>query len=166
MLEIGAVLIGKLNAMLFVVGTFLMCINAFATWGQHFTFLAIFVAGFVLLVAGSIRSMASGPFSVIWLLGASNLSFWGSYGIWVSLHTILLGYWAGKFPEEGAVAEIAGTMALWLLFLLIFIIYELTILLRNIISNRQRTLCFILLIPSLAQIPLTMRFAWNAVQGA
>jgi hypothetical protein len=68
--------------------------------------------------------------------------------------------------EEGSVANIAGISAFWFAFLLIFLIYEGIILLRAILSNRQRTLALVVLAAVLAQVPLTLKFIWDALQGA
>jgi hypothetical protein len=59
----------------------------------------------------------------------------------------------------------AGTVAIWCIFMVVFLLYEGVVLFRAILANHQRMHALIYLFIVLAQIPTTLRFAYQAVQG-
>jgi len=164
--EIGILnMIGKTNAVLFAIGIFLLCAEGLVTFAMHWVFLVILAAGFAFLLVAAVRSRISGAFSVLWLLAASNLSFWGCYGVWFLKNSVFFEALGRKIPEVGAVTEIGGVFAIWLMFLTISVFYELIILMRHLVAKRQRSFSVILMIFVLAQIPTTMKFVWDALKG-
>jgi hypothetical protein len=157
--EIGIInMIGKTNTALFILGALLMCITGLSIRAMHFTFLVIHIAGFAILLIATTKSRDSGPFAALWLFVTSNLTFWSCWGLWLQRSALLFGSSDWRIPENG--------VAFWIIFLPVFVIYELVILVRLIISNRQRTLSLFVLIAVLAQIPLTLKFAWDIAQGS
>lgn len=154
---------GTARTVLFILGALLMCIPGMFTWTINRVSVVCLIIGFLILLAAMIMSRSLGPLSAVWLLVTSNLSFWCCYGFWLLRIKFFV---TGSVSEEGSVANIAGISAFWFAFLLIFLIYEGIILLRAILSNRQRTLALVVLAAVLAQVPLTLKFIWDALQGA
>lgn len=145
---------------LFALGALLMCIPGLFTSRMRWASIACLALGFIILLVAMIRSNNSSPLSALWLLVVSNLSFWGCYGLW----HVRLSFIDATSPTEG-VNIFAGTVAIWCIFLFVFLLYEGVVLLRAIFANHQRTLALISFAIVLAQIPTTLRFAYHAVQG-
>lgn len=137
-----------------------MCIPGVFTAGMRWASIASLTVGFIFELAAMGKSNKSSPESALLLLAASNLSFWGCFGLWhVRLHFI------DAMSPTGGVDVFAGTVAIWCIFMVIFLLYEGVILIRAIWANHQRMLALICLPLVLAQIPTTLRFAYQAVQG-
>jgi hypothetical protein len=93
------------------------------------------------------------------LLIASNVSFWLSYGLWL----IRLKF-AGPSPKSG-IEAFAGPVALWLILLLTFLLYEAVVFLRGLATNQERTTAAFGLVASVAQVLVTLRTVYGLVQG-
>jgi hypothetical protein len=149
----------KALAILFAVGALLMCVPGLLTEKMHWETITCLAIGFAIMIAATIKSRSFGPWSALWLLAASNLSFWSCYGLWhVRLRFI-------DGPSMTGIDPFAGTLALWCIFLFVFMLYECVILLWAIFMNRQRIPALVIMVAALAQIPLTLKFAWEMVQG-
>jgi hypothetical protein len=155
--------ISRTNRILFSVGAILMSVPGLMTYQLSWLSLSCLVVGFLILLLATVMSSKLGPHPALALLIVSNLSFWGCYALWFA--RIHLSADQSGFVEEGAVQGIGGTIAFWCIFLCVFFICEAVILCRAIFSNQQRRLAYLSVLFVLAQIPLTLRFAYEAVQG-
>jgi hypothetical protein len=143
----------------FVLGALLMCMPGLFTVEMKWAFAAFLVAGSVILIVATLKSGGSKPGTALTLLAASNISFWLSYGLWL----IRLKF-AGPSPKSG-IETFAGPVALWLILLLAFLLYEAVIFLRGLVTNQERTTAAIGLIAAIAQVLITIRVVYRMVQG-
>ncbi len=143
----------------FVLGALLMCVPGLFTVGMKWAFVAFLVAGSAILIVATVKSGGSKPGTALTLLIASNVSFWLSYALWL----IRLKF-AGPSPESG-IETFAGPVALWLILLLAFLLYEAVIFLRGLAATQERTTAAIGLIVAIAQVLVTIRVVYRMVQG-
>jgi hypothetical protein len=144
---------------LFVLGALLMCIPGLFTAGMRWAFVAFLLAGFVILVVATVKNGGSKPGTALTLLIASNVSFWLSYALWL----LRLKFW-GPSPKLG-IETFAGPVALWLILLLAFFLYEGVVFLRGLAANHERITAAIGLVAAIAQVLITIRVVYRMVQG-
>ena len=144
---------------LFIIGAALMCVPGLFTAEMRWAFVAFLVAGSVILIVATVKSGSSRPGIALTLLIASNASFWLSYGLWL----IRLKF-AGPSPKSG-IEAFAGPVALWLIVLLTFLLYEAVVFLWGIVANRERAMAAIGLVAAIAQVLVTIRVVYRMVQG-
>ena len=152
-------MMNRTSTILFVLGALLTSISGLFTQGLRVASLVVLLAGFISFIAAVIKSGGSQPQSALWLLIASNLSFWLCLGMW---HMRL----RFAVPSEKAGIDVfAGTLSAWLLILVLFSVYEAAIFSWGALSNRQRGLALVGLIAVLLQIPTSLRIAYQILQG-
>ena len=144
---------------LFVLGALLMCIPGLFTAGMKWAFVAFLGAGFLIFAMATVRNGSLKPVTAMVLLIATNVSFWASYGLWF----LRLKY-TGPSPERG-IDAFAGTVALWLILLLIFLMYEAVVFVRGLAKDQERMTAAIGLVASAVQVLVTIRTAYGLVQG-
>lgn len=144
---------------LFVLGALLMCVPGLFTAGMKWAFVAFLVVGYVTLIVATVKNGGLRPGTALTLLIASNVSFWLSYGLWL----IRLKF-AGPSPKSG-IEAFAGPVALWLILLLTFLLYEAVVFLRGLATNQERTTAAIGLVASAGQVLVTLRTVYGLVQG-
>lgn len=144
---------------LFVLGALLMCVPGLFTAGMKWAFVAFLAVGYVTLIVATVKNGGLSPRTALMLLIASNVSFWLSYGLWL----IRLKF-AGPSPKSG-IEAFAGPVALWLILLLTFLLYETVVFVRGIATNQERTTAAFGLVASVAQVLVTLRTVYGLVQG-
>jgi hypothetical protein len=146
------------GAFLYLIGITLM--SATGAFTERFRLLSIaaFVIGTAIFFVETIRRGPRRSSSAVWLLVASNVAFWTSVILWTLRRTV------APTPHAG-IDTFAGTLALWLVVLFVFLIYEIGILLRNILCGGKKQLSAIGIVASLLQLPTSFWFAWHLVQG-
>jgi hypothetical protein len=153
------VMMNRTNTILFVCGALVMSIPGLFTHGLRVASLLVLLAGFIVFITAVIRSGGLQPQSALWLLGASNLSFWGCLGMWqMRLHF-------AAPSKEGGVDVFAGTLSVWLVALLLLGLYELGVFSWGAISNRQRSVALIGLAAVLLQVLISIRAAYQILEG-
>jgi hypothetical protein len=143
----------------FVLGALLMCVPGLFTAGMKWAFVAFLAVGYVTLIVATVKNGGLRPGTALTLLIASNVSFWLSYGLWL----IRLKF-AGPSPKSG-IEAFAGPVALWLIVLLTFLLYEAVVFLRGIVADRDRAMAAIGLVAAIAQVLVTIRVVYRMVQG-
>jgi len=144
---------------LFAVGAVLMCLPGVFTAGMKWAFVVFLVVGYAIFILATFKNGGSKPGTALILLIFSNASFWLSYGLW---HVRLK--FAGPSPESG-VDAFAGPVALWLILLLTFLLYEAVVFFRGLAVNQERATAAIGLAAAAAQVLVTLRTAYSLVQG-
>src|SRR5205085_2264810 len=81
------------------------------------------------------------------------VAFWLSYGLWL----IRLKF-VGPSPESG-IDPFAGPLAIWVILLLPFLVYEAGVFLWGIVANRERTIAAIGMVAAIVQVLGPIRFA-------
>lgn len=148
-----------LKPSLFLLGALLMCVPGLFTAELKWAFVAFLAVGYVVLIMAAVRNGGARPSTALTLLVASNFSFWLSYGLWLlRLKSI------GPSPKSG-IEAFAGPVALWLVLLLTFLLYEGVVFVRGLAVNQERTTATVGLIASVAQVLVTLRMAYVLVQG-
>jgi hypothetical protein len=142
---------------LFVAGAILMCIPGQLSAQAPVVALACLFLGFAVMVAGTFQSRKQGPWGALWLLVASNLSYWGCYGLWQLR--------MARMDSAAGIDPIAEILAIWCFFLSIFLIYECVVLVRAVFQKRHRVLSLVILVAALAQIPVIVNFVSEIVDG-
>ena len=144
---------------LFVIGALLMCVPALFTAGMKWAFAVFLIAGYAVLIVATLKTGGSKPGTALTLLLATNASFWLSYVLWLARLK-----WAGPSPQSG-VDAFAGPVALWLILLLTLLLYEVTVFVRGFAANQERGIAVAGLVAAAAQVLITLRVAYNMVQG-
>jgi hypothetical protein len=147
------------NLALFALGALLMGVPGLFTAGMKWAFVALLAAGYLILVIATIRNGSLRPTTGLMLLIATNLSFWLSYGLWLFRMK-----YAGPSPG-GGIDAFAGPVALWLILLLTFFLYEAVVFVRGLTKNQERMTAAIGLVASAVQVLATLRTAYGLVQG-
>ena len=143
----------------FVLGAILMCLPGLFTAGMKWAFVAFLAVGYAILIFATVNSGGSKPGTALKLLVASNASFWLSYGLWLTRLRF-----AGPSPKTG-IEAFAGPVALWVIILLPFLLYEGVVFLRGLVAKKERATAAIGLVASAAQILITLRIAYGLVRG-
>lgn len=136
-----------------------MCVPGLFTAEMKWAFMAFFAVGFVFLIIATVKNGGGRPVTALMLLVASNLSFWLSYALW-----ILRLKFIGASPKVG-IDAFAGPLALWLVLLLAFLLYQAVVFVRGLAVNQERTIAAVGLAASAAQVLVTLRMAYVLVQG-
>ena len=143
----------------FVLGAILMCLPGLFTAGMKWAFVVFLAVGGAILILATVKSGGSKPGTALTLLVASNASFWLSYGLWLTRLRF-----AGPSPKTG-IEAFAGPVALWVIILLPFLLYEGVVFLRGLVAKKERATAAIGLVASAAQILITLRIAYGLVRG-
>ena len=144
---------------LFVLGALSMSLPGLFTAGVGWAFVGFLMVGYLTLIVATVTNGSSLPGTALKLLVASNISFWLGYGFWLIRLRVV-----GPSPRAGTEA-FAGPVAVWLVLLITFIIYELIIFIRGFSANRERKTAAIGLVASVVQVLVTLRTAYGLVQG-
>lgn len=147
------------KVVLFILGALLMAIPGLFTSGMKWAFVAFLVGGYVVLIVATMKNGGARPGTALTLLVASNLSFWLSYGLWLFRLKFM-----GASPLSG-IEAFAGPVALWLVLLLTFLLYEAVVFVRGLAVNQERATAAVGLVASAAQVLITLRMAYVLVQG-
>jgi glucan phosphoethanolaminetransferase (alkaline phosphatase superfamily) len=144
---------------LFAAGAILMCIPGLLSAQAPLVALASLFLGFAVMLAATFQSRSQGPWSALWLLVASNLSYWGCYGLWQLRMAHM------DSASATGIDPIAEILAIWCFFLFLFLIYECVVLVRAIFQNRKRIPSLIILLAALSQILVIVNFVSEIVDG-
>ena len=121
--------------------------------------LAFLAVGIGILIVATVKNGSSRPRTALTLLIASNASFWLSYGLWLIRSKFL-----GPSPEAG-IDPFAGSVAFWLILLLMSLLYEAVVFLRGLAINQERTTAVVGLLASAVQVLVTLRTIYGLVEG-
>ena len=144
---------------LFALGALLMSAPGLFTASMKWAFVAFLAVGCVILIVATVKNGGSRPEIALTLLIASNTSFWLGYGLWLIRLKL-----AGPSPKSG-IETFAGPVALWLIILLAFSLYEAVVFLRGLAVNQERTTAAMGLLAGVVQVLVTMRVVYRMVQG-
>ena len=136
-----------------------MCVPGLFAAGMKWAFVVFLLAGYVALIVATVKNGGTRPSTALSLLVASNLSFWLSYVLW-----LLRMKFFGPSPESG-IETFAGPVALWLVLLVTFLLYEAVVFVRGLAVNQERTTAAVGLVASAAQVLITLLMAYVLVQG-
>jgi hypothetical protein len=120
---------------------------------------ACMVVGALILSAAVIRRGGARPQSALLLLGASNIAFWVSFGLWQ------LRLANARPSANGGIDPFAGVLAEWVIFLLLFSLYEVGVCIWGIFSIGRRAAAAAGLMATLLQAGTSILIAYRLVQG-
>lgn len=136
-----------------------MCLPGLFTDRMKWAFVPFLGVGYAILIVAALKNGSLRPVTALKVLIASNASFWISYGLWQARLKFV-----GSSPKSG-IEAFAGPVALWLVLLLTFFVYEAVVFLKGLASSQERTTAAIGLVAAIVQVPMTISVAYKLLQG-
>lgn len=130
--------------------------GASGTWG-HYSGISFVLLGVAMMVAGCWFNGFLHTETGLLLLAASNAAFWVSFLLWQIFRR-------SGGSNEG-IDPYAGLIALWLILLTVFVLYEALVFLKGLMNETDRRLSTIGLALLVAQILVTMRYMYWMIKG-